>query len=157
MLQRIQSVFLSLVVLCMCAAVALPLWSNTDPTSGQTISLNAFNIKQVNGTSTLQIPVYYLAVMAFLAAMLSIFTVFQYRNRPKQMLYVALNALLIGALLATSIYLVLVKASQLMPTGTKGQFGLGFYAVFAAVVLNQAASFFIRKDERAVKDADRMR
>lgn len=157
MIQRIQSVFIALVALCVLAFLAFPIWSKTDAASGQMISLDAFNIVSKKGTLSQVTPVFYLAVMAVFAAAIGIFSIFQYKNRMRQVMMVALNSLLIGALLATSVYLVYSKTSQVFMPEIKGEFGFGLYFLFAALMFNWLANTFIRKDERTVKDADRMR
>ena len=157
MLQRIQTVFLALVVAFVLSFLAFPIWTKANATTSEAVSLNAFNITSKSGNLTQITPVFYLAVMAVFAALIGFFAIFQYKKRMTQVLIVALNSLLIGALLATSVYLVYSKTSQVFQPEVKGEFGFGLYFLFGALVANWLANMFIRRDERMVKDADRMR
>jgi Domain of unknown function (DUF4293) len=157
MIQRIQSVFIALTVACVLAFLAFPIWTKADAATQQSISLDAFNIVSKKSTLSQITPVFYLAVLAIFAAAIGIFSLLQYKNRMRQVMMVALNSLVIGGLLGTSVYLVYSKTSQVFLAEVKGDFGIGLYLLFAALVFNWLANTFIRKDERMVKDADRMR
>ena len=123
------------------------------------ILLNQINKKYVDiiGDSVLEKPIYYIATAAALALILTIFTIFQYKNRIRQMLLVALNSLLIGVTLAASVYHIQNDAIKIAGTGQESGYYIGIYAAFIALASNWLANRFIRKDEKLVKDADRMR
>ncbi|MFY7912172.1 MAG: DUF4293 domain-containing protein, partial [Emticicia sp.] len=96
MLQRPQSLLLLLVAVCMVFFLGTPqIWHKTVGT--ESISLSAYTLSYVKAGSIVKnTPVYYLAVLAVLSAGLAIFTIFQYKNRMRQMLLVSLNSL-VGA------------------------------------------------------------
>jgi anaerobic C4-dicarboxylate transporter len=155
MLQRIQSLLLLL------AAVALGVFLSTNTWTGglegEKIIVNPYQILQMKGgLAAYQKSIFYVAVLAGLAIALSVFAVFQYKNRVRQMLFVALNSLLIGVAVAVSVYHVKYDAMKLDNAG-EGNFETGLYAGFAALALNWLANRFIKRDEKMVKDADRMR
>ncbi|HSI91488.1 MAG TPA: DUF4293 family protein, partial [Adhaeribacter sp.] len=102
MIQRIQSVFLLLLALCCIALLFLPIWTKTDPATGQTLELTAFNLTQPDGTgssSTIAI-----AILAIIAAAVAIFEIFQYKSRLTQMKLGMLNTLLLAGLLGAIMY-----------------------------------------------------
>ena len=72
------------------------------------------------------------------------------------MLLVALNSMLIAAAVALIAYHVKFDAMELDNAG-EGEFGIGLYAGFVALALNWLANRFIKRDERMVRDSDRMR
>ncbi len=156
MLQRIQSLLLLVVAVCMVFFLATQTWHKT--VGSESISLNAYYLTYENtGSVVKNTPVYYLAILAILSAGLSIFTIFQYKNRVRQMLFVALNSLLGAGLLGTSVYQIQLNANKVFAPENQGEFGLSFWGVFLALVLNWVANRLIRNDEKKVKDADRMR
>ncbi len=156
MLQRIQSVLLLLTALGMAAFLLLHSW---DYSSGdQTIFVNALHVAKMKGSlAEYDKPVYYIAILAVLSIVLSLFSIFQYKNRVRQMMFVALNSLLIGVALAFTVYHVKNDAMLMIDNGGEGNFTYGLYAGFAALAFNWVANRFIRRDEKLVKDADRMR
>jgi glucan phosphoethanolaminetransferase (alkaline phosphatase superfamily) len=157
MIQRIQTVFLAVVALCMTGVLFTPIWSKVEASSSQSIELDALNLVYRKGELTQQTPVFYLAVMAIFAIIIAVFAIFQYKSRMKQVLFVALNSLLIGILLGIAVYMVYSKGSPAFAPETRGEFGIGFYLIFGALVSNWLANTFIRRDERMVREADRMR
>jgi glucan phosphoethanolaminetransferase (alkaline phosphatase superfamily) len=120
--------------------------------------LNAYNLSYVKAGSIVKnTPVYYLAVLAVLSAGLSIFTIFQYKNRVRQMLLVSLNSLVGAGLLGATVYQIQMDSNKIFAPENQGEFSFSFWAAFAALALNWVANRLIRRDENIVKDADRMR
>lgn len=156
MLQRIQSLLLLLAGIGMMVFLGTNSWVKGTPEGGQVI-VNPYHVVEVKNTLAVQDqPIYYIAVLAVLSAGLSIFTIFQYRNRMRQMLLVALNSLFMGLAMGLTIYQIKYVA---MPMGESGEgtFGIGVWAGFFALLANWVANRAIRRDEKLVKDADRMR
>jgi glucan phosphoethanolaminetransferase (alkaline phosphatase superfamily) len=157
MLQRIQSLLLAVVALAMAAFLFLPVWSKVFVDTQEQASLTAFALTHTKGTFSQITPVYYLALLAIFSLILSVYTIFQYKNRVKQMLFVALNSLIGGALMAICVYLAQYQTAPLFNATDKGTFHLGFWAAATGLFCNWAAGRFIRRDDKLVKDADRMR
>lgn len=156
MLQRPQSLLLLLTAICMILFLATPVWHKVGV--GEEAILNPYYLAHMKGTlAAVNKPVYYLALLAVLSAGVSLFTIFQYKNRVRQMLFVALNSLIGAALLGTTVYHIQFEATKFFAPEQQGEFGIGFWAAFAALVSNWIANRLIRKDEKTVKDADRMR
>jgi glucan phosphoethanolaminetransferase (alkaline phosphatase superfamily) len=156
MLQRIQSLLLLIVAVCMVFFLATQTWHKVGV--GEEVSLSPYYLTYTKAGSSVQnTPVYYLALLAILSAGLSIFTIFQYKNRVRQMLFVSLNSLIGAALLGATVYHIQFDANKLFAPEDQGTFGISFWGVFVALVLNWVANRLIRKDEKTVKEADRMR
>ncbi|SOE21411.1 protein of unknown function [Spirosomataceae bacterium TFI 002] len=156
MLQRIQTLFLTISTIGMVVFLGTNAWKviNLD----QTIIVNAFQVLETKGTlAATQKPIYYIAVMAVISIGTSIFAIFQYKNRVRQMLFVAFNSLIIGSAVAATVYNVKFVAMPLGNEAIEGTFGIGIYAGFIALASNWLANRFIRKDEKLVQSADRMR
>lgn len=125
--------------------------------SSSHVIVNPYHVLEVKNTLAVQDhPTYYIAVLAVLAASLSIFAIFQYRNRVRQMLLVALNSLFMGLAMGLTVYQIKYIATPMGDAG-EGTFGIGVWAGFAALLTNWVANRAIRRDEKLVKSADRMR
>ncbi|WP_337043012.1 DUF4293 domain-containing protein [Emticicia sp. 17c] len=157
MLQRPQSVLLLLTAICMVLYLATPpVWHKVG--TGEEAILTPYYMAHMKGTlAAVNRPVFYLAILAVLSAGVSVFTIFQYKNRVRQMMFVALNSLIGAALLGTTVYHIQFEATRFFNPDQQGEFGIGFWAAFAALVFNWISNRLIRRDERKVRDADRMR
>jgi hypothetical protein len=159
MIQRIQSVFLLLIALCMVAFLFLPIWSKTDAETGVTATLTAFSLTQTavagSETAATSTSTIALTILAILAAAVAIYEIFQYKNRLTQMKLGMLNTLLLAAVLGTTIYYSYYSGHAINPT--QDDFEAGFYLPFLALLLNALANRFIRRDEQLVRSVDRLR
>lgn len=155
MIQRIQSVFLLITAM----ALAVFLGTNTYTkviSSSEMVGLNPYQVFHKVGEIATGKPTYYIAVMAVISILVAIFTIFQYRNRLRQTLFVSVNALLMVITLGVSVYHI-VKDARPMSAGGEETFDVGFFALIVAMISNVVANWFIRKDEKLVRSADRMR
>lgn len=156
MIQRIQSVFLLI------SAMALAVFLGTNSyvktiSETEKVMVSPYNIThQVGQTLGTEKPIFYVAVMAIVAIIVSLLAIFQYKNRIRQVLFVAFNSLMMGATLAVTFYHITKDASQIGGEGTSS-YEVGVYALIVALLSNSAANYFIKKDEKLVKSADRMR
>ncbi|MFC5272154.1 DUF4293 domain-containing protein [Adhaeribacter terreus] len=160
MIQRIQSVFLLLIALCMVAFLFLPIWSKTDAETGTSATLTAFSLTQTAtagteaaATSTNTIAI---AILAILAGAVAIYEIFQYKSRLTQMKLGMLNTLLMAALLGTTVYYAYYVGEEMIK-GAPGEREAAFYLPFLALLLNALANRFIRRDEQLVRSVDRLR
>jgi hypothetical protein len=155
MLQRIQSVLLLLSAMALGVFLATNVWSSQTAT-GQVI-VNPYQVLATQGgLASFKKDIFYVALMAAIAIVVALFSVFQYKNRVRQLLLVALNSILIAAAVTTSVYHVKYDGMTITGAG-QGTFEYGLYAGFAALAFNWIANRFIKKDEKLVKSADRMR
>jgi hypothetical protein len=162
MIQRIQTVFLFLVGVIMIATLFLPLWSKIDTSAQEVVNLNAFELVYSSydeeGTTTVMATsdTYIVSALAILSAAVAFFSIFQFKNRLTQIKLGALNSLVMGGCLGMTYYYS-TKGDQLLSTEIIGDFQMGFYVIAAALFFNSLANRFIRKDDRLVKSADRIR
>jgi glucan phosphoethanolaminetransferase (alkaline phosphatase superfamily) len=157
MFQRIQTLFLSIVSVSMGILIAMPIWGKIALDNAQSVQITAFKIIHQQGITANITPVWYLALLAGLCLVIAAFTIFQYKNRTLQALLCAINSILMTVLTGLVMYFSVGKAKNLFDTAEIGQFGVGFYALIAAIVANFLANRFIRRDEKFVRSQDRMR
>lgn len=165
MIQRIQSVFLFLLIVAVVSMLFLPLWSKTDAATQETVVLTAFNIKsyvlneQGEPGAAGSIPTessFIIGLLAIAAAVIAAVEIFRYKSRLTQMKLGLLNTLILAALLGTAFYYAAYVANE-MVTGSDYTYHAGFYMPVVALLLNALANRFIKRDEDLVRSADRLR
>lgn len=153
MWQRIQTVFLAVAILSLVASIFLPIWGvqENETTRHQLYALHYTKIENANRT-TVYIPYCFTAVLAIAAATVAAISIRRYDNRLLQMKLGAFNSLLMAGTIASAVYFAsgMVKAHG-------GQFGFGMWVPGIAVICNLLANRFIRRDEKLVRDSDRLR
>lgn len=140
-------------------ALAVFLGTNTYTkviSSTEMVALNPYQVFHKVGEIATGKQIFYVAVMAVISILVSVFAIFQYRNRLRQSLFVSMNALLMVITLGTCVYHILKDARLMAPAGDE-TFDVGFFALIVAMISNVVANWFIRKDEKLVRSADRMR
>lgn len=153
MIQRIQSIYLFLAATALASPIFLPLplaTASGDPAVLQATGNNFFAdgtfwAKEFPGGMSL-----------LFAAVFSVFAIFLYKNRPRQMRLaggMSILTILLSALFAALGY---HYANQL-PEGATAQLGLGSAFPLVAVSLLMLAYRAIKKDEELVRSADRLR
>ncbi|ADQ17974.1 DUF4293 domain-containing protein [Leadbetterella byssophila] len=155
MIQRIQSVFLLITAMAMAVFLGTNAYTRTLSES-ETISVNAYHVLHKVGGLGTEKPIYYVAVMGAIAVLVSLVAIFQYKNRIRQILFVAFNALMMGATLAVTVYHIMKDAKEVGTGGTES-YEVGIFAIIVAMISNTLANYFIKKDEKLVRSADRMR
>ena len=159
MIQRIQSIFLALVAVCMIMVVAFPIWDKTDTQNMQNMHLNAFSLMHTQGNKIVEAnsaTAIYIAILAIIVLAISVFSIFSFKKRILQMKLGMANSMTMLVLMAVNV-LTIYKAEKLFNETQKGDFSFGFWAIIAGILLNMAANFFIRKDEKLVQSSNRMR
>ena len=128
-IQRVQSIYLLIAILAMIGLFA----------TAQDVEIfgNTFLVK----------------VSAVVSAMLSVVTIFSFKNRPKQVLFNYLN-ILINALLVCLLVFWMLNLSGGISFPEKG---IEFVFPLVALVMFVLANYNIRKDEKLVKSVDRLR
>lgn len=157
MIQRIQSVFLLVVVIAMSLAVLFPSWQKQNSETGEKVVLSAWNLTHTKGetvvnTSTTIV----IAALSIASAILALYSIFMFRNRINQIKVVLFNNLLMcGTLVAMFLYVTSGEETFAQPK--YGIYGLGFYLPMVAIVCNWLARRYIKKDEDLVRSSDRLR
>ena len=161
MIQRVQTLFLLGVIICMALVIVFPVWEKTYPESGVKLTLDAFYWheyqKDENSwvlTATKQM--FYLSGLSAIVCLLALFSIFQFKNRTLQIKVGALNAFLMMASIATATYFI-YQGEIKMDMETRGIFKLGYFLPLGAMIFNSLANRFIKKDEDLVRSVDRIR
>lgn len=164
--------------------LAFEIWQKHDVSEGQVLELDAYYLThyQMQGTENAanletestapdntemvtaeqsenviaQKPAWYIAILASIAAVVALYSIFRYDNRLIQLKLAALNSLLIGGTLVACILLIR-NGQEMLITGPEGSYGTGFYLPAGALLFNMLANRFIRKDEALVRSSERFR
>ena len=120
--------------------------------------MSAWQLQEINitGKLTHRMPYALLGVCCWLAAIVAFYELFRYDNRGLQLRLGTLNNLLVLVILFSTLYLTQQKAA-LSLVSAPGKYQPGFFLLIIALAGNLLASYFIRKDEKLVRSADRMR
>lgn len=166
MIQRIQTLFLLGVSICMGLMLAYYIWGERNDDQNKVALLTAFKMEVIDTAGTLQDKsddtivrtdsTWYIAALAISASLVALASIFQYNNRLNQMKLGALNALLMAATLGISYYKIYQYETLVNPTG-QGAIQMGFFLPAVAMILNILSNRFIRRDEKLVKSVDRIR
>lgn len=160
MIQRIQTIFLFLVVVAMGVTIGMPLWEQPLTGSGTEDSWNltAFTLSNLSPTGEViqSSSKWYIAALASFAGLMALISIFQYSNRTRQMMINMINSLLMVGLV-TAIFLTTNGVNTEIGAQSNGSYLPGFWAVLIAMVCNMIANRFIRKDEALVRSVDRIR
>ncbi|WP_339877031.1 DUF4293 domain-containing protein [uncultured Algoriphagus sp.] len=158
MIQRLQSIFLFLVAVVMGLTLGLDLWTQIAPDSGEKWKLNALFMQQISSTGEViqSSSNWYIAALAAFVGLMAIISIFQYRNRGRQMMINMVNSLLMVGLVAIVLWTT-SGVNKEIGAADNGAYQIGFWAILVAMVCNMLANRFIRKDEALIKSVDRIR
>ena len=154
MWQRIQTVFLALAIISLIAAIFLPIWVFQDA-SGKSHQLYAlhYTIIENGARTTTYFPYSITAILLIAAATLAFMEIRKFKDRITQIKLGALNSLFIAIAMCAGVYF----GTTMIKTFQGGKYGLGLWLPAVAVVCNWAAIRFIKRDEKMVRDSDRLR
>ena len=144
MLQRIQTIYLIIALLASSlVALRVPFWS-----TGEENGLYLLDFFRLGDPASLAIPILFLV-----SALISLFAVFLFRQRPKQVLANRFNIVINFLLLGIIVYRLLSLPGET----TFSEKGIGVFIPIIVVVLLALANKAIIKDEALVKSVDRLR
>jgi hypothetical protein len=151
MWQRIQTLFLGIAIMALLVSLVFPIWSIE--IDGELRVLTAFYY--LKSGSYEYNPYSLTAIMAIAASTIAATEITKFKNRLTQIKLGALNSLFLVGTVGFAFWF----SNQFMKEleGNKGHYGLGIWLPFVAVVCNLLANRFIRKDEKLVRDSDRLR
>lgn len=165
MIQRIQTIFLLIVAVCMISVVFSTIWEKVSIEDQEKASLTAISLihytidtqsEDPSYTVISEKPTYYIAIAAILSALVALYSIMQYKNRITQLKLGFLNILLIAATLGTSIY-YMYEAERLLALDMQGAYKIGIFLPAIALLANSMANRFIKRDEDLVRSVDRIR
>jgi hypothetical protein len=154
MWQRKQTVFLVIVGACMSLSVFFPIWLASDGVTNHALFPLHYSVTQNDLKTTLYFPYTATAILAIAAATVAFFEVGKFKNRMLQIKLGALNSLLMAGSMGSAVYFAtsLIKATQIA-----GEYGMALWLPAGALISNMIANRFIRKDEKLVRNSDRLR
>ena len=154
MWQRKQTIFLTLTSACMILMIFFPAWQVTENGVEKMLFPLHYTIRSKEAQNTIYYPYALSAILAIAAATLSIMEIGKFENRLLQMKLGALNSLLMAGSLGSLVYFAtrLINVNQ-----QAGQYGFALWLPAIAMVSNMVANRFIRRDEKLVRDSERIR
>ena len=158
MWQRIQTVFLVLVIVSMVVGIFFPIWVGVE--EGITYKLYPLHFSSYeqgeNGELTVAsyFPYSITAILMMAAATIAFMEVRRYDNRILQIKMGTLNSLILMGVMISAVVLA-NKMTDAHPVNWT--YGMGLYIPFVGVTFNWLAVRFIRRDEKIVRDSDRIR
>ncbi len=154
MWQRVQTLFLLLLGALMIITVFMEFWQ--EQRGNEIATLDAFRLEHVRqGSEVNSKPVFYIAGLSIIAALIAFFSISKFKNRLLQIKLGALNSLLMAGVLGL-IILFSGQGDEYIE-GQQGRYLTGTYLPMAAMICNLIANRFIRRDENLVRSADRLR
>ena len=155
MWQRIQSVFLGVTIMSLVAGLFFPVWVGAAPGIEYRLYPIYFMIKENAQITTSEYFPYCITSILMVAA--TTVAVMEFRRFDKRVLQVklgTLNSLLLAGVLVCDV----IFSNQMTKTFSVGwKYDYSLWLTFVAVVGNWLAVRFIRRDEKLVKDSDRIR
>jgi glucan phosphoethanolaminetransferase (alkaline phosphatase superfamily) len=161
MIQRIQSIFLLIVVILSSVLFFVDIASFPHGAETFTQDVIALHVHGADGNTAANGTVsnnYHLATMNGAIAVIALITIFLFRNRKRQMLLGNLNMLVIVAMIVL-IFLSVDKNAGSIVSGQKlpVNYQAGAYLPVGMLIFTFLANRFIKKDEDLVRSADRIR
>lgn len=158
MIQRPQSIFLVIVILCeIFVLTGVSIWSKTN-FDGNEVQVSLINLTHsINGKLIKESSHFIAAGLLGASVLLSIGILFSFKNRMRQMMMGLFNSMLIAGTVGYLFYIIFKEAIPLFAADQNGKYDLGFYALVVALLGNMIANRLIRKDEMLVRSANRMR
>lgn len=163
MLQRVQTIFMTLAAISMILVLFFPIWEKSDlkPGSdqGEYAIMNSFELRLELRTTDNEVvkvlstySTFPISIGAILSALIMLFSITRFKNRMLQIKLNALFSLIISATLVGIFFYV----RRFDPQFT-GSPLIGLILVVVAMFNNMISNRFIRKDEKLVKSMDRLR
>ena len=163
MIQRVQTIFLLGLVICMALIFFFPIWEKTNPAGSTKLTLDAFHWVEYTLDTTggeMQVvdskTTFYLAVIAGIICLVALFSIFQFKARMVQIKLGALNAFILMVYIGLATYFI-YQGENRIGFEARGVFKAGYFLPLAALILNSLANRFIKKDENLVRSVDRIR
>ena len=157
MIQRVQSLFLLVAAAVAIAVLFIPIGNIIDATGFSLYQYDAFSLKKegVGVISTL-----YIAILWGVSAILSLVTIFMFKNRQLQVRLNGVNMLVMLAALVAMLYIYpnfIFEKRQFVTNASVLEFNHLILISLVPAVSLYLANMFIKKDEKKVRAADRLR
>lgn len=154
MWQRKQTIFLTVTALCMVLTILFPIWTAVDGGTDKMLFALHYTVKTGEIRETVYFPYALCAILAAAAATIAIIEIGKFENRLLQLKLGALNALLMAGTICSAVYFAM---SVIRLNEVSGQYEWGLWFPLIAMINNLVANRFIRRDEKLVRDSERLR
>ena len=155
MWQRIQTVFLALVIVSMVVGIFFPIWIGVEgETTFKLFPLHFSSYENGVASAASYFPYSITAILMMAAATIAFMELRRYDDRILQVKMGTLNSLVLMGVMISAVVLA-NRMSDAHPVNWT--YGMGLYIPFAGVTFNWLAVRFIRRDEKLVRDSDRIR
>lgn len=153
MIQRIQSVFLLVAAIVTIILLFIPIGDIY--TAEAQYTFTCFNVHLPNGQAVMS--TLYIALILILSVCISIYAIFKYKDRMKQTKIVSVNMLvfLVAIMLMIWVYPDFLFPKKFEMAGFRFNYWIMIFVLPPVCMF--LANRFIRKDERLVRSADRLR
>src|SRR5690554_1874923 len=157
MIQRIQSVWLFLASVVIFSLFLFPFLQYADATGAGYAFKVTGKFGNVEGLPTRLEADWLRAIVTLLIGLLPLYTIFLFKNRKQQIQFSYLTILLVILLGAWFAWIIsrTLQAEQL--TFAMQYIGVGLFLIPVAVIFLLMAISAIRKDEKLIRSADRLR
>jgi hypothetical protein len=158
MIQRIQTIYLSLVFVAMALLFAFPLAQFFSENGAYVLSVKGLQ-NMVPGGPDVFNPLIYIPLILFSAGigLLALFTIFQYKNRLFQIKLTNIGVFLAIVLIMGIFFLyipMIEKKISIVPDYSKA---FGIYLPLVALVFMVMANRAIKRDDKLIRSSDRLR
>ncbi|MFM1932704.1 MAG: hypothetical protein RL226_2007 [Bacteroidota bacterium] len=156
MIQRIQTVYLLLAIVCIGSVFFFNIGGYQDTTAHIT-EIGMYKVTTGSGEVTPTVKGNLAAIMASVALVMLVLTVFQYKHRKRQIQFARLSYLLV--MLVIGVFWWVLEANYWTKhiEGAVFDYGVSFYLPFAAIAFIWLANRGIKADEDLVRSLDRIR
>ena len=155
MLQRVQTLFLSVVLIACGLSFFLPFWGYSG--NDYTYLVYLFSVKIVQGTSqNIMVGTIPIIVIMSICLLLTVVSIFSFKNRSLQLRLNNFNLLFTLFFIGTLYILIPSMIEEQLPLAVR-TFNFGLILPLISLVSLIFANMFIKKDENLVKSADRLR
>ena len=157
MIQRVQSLFLLVAAVAAIAVLFISIGNIIDVSGTCLYQYDAFSLKKEGHSvySTL-----YIALLWGVSAILSLVTIFMFKNRQRQVRLNGVNMLVMLAALVMMLYIypnLIFGKKQFITSTSMLEFNRFILISLIPAVSLYLANMFIKKDEKKVRAADRLR
>jgi len=158
MIQRIQTIYLSLVFVAMALLFAFPLAQFFSENGAYVLSVKGLQ-NMVPGGPDVFNPLIFIPLILFSAGigLLALFTIFQYKNRLFQIKLTNIGVFLAIVLIMGIFFLyipMIEKKISIVPDYSKA---FGIYLPLVALVFMVMANRAIKRDDKLIRSSDRLR
>ena len=157
MIQRVQTLFLAGASLALILLFFFPLATFYDELLGN-FRFFITTLEPMDPDPKLQVSIWFASPLYLITAfcgILTLATIFFYKNRPRQVQVIAI-AIFLNILLIVLIFFFYINRIEKL-TGITASYQFGIFLPLISLLFLVLANRFIRKDEQLVKSADRLR